>query len=438
MLWEVERAGRSWYAAELWLADGRVWQPSSALGGWWVTGCPTPTARREASCLAAHRRIVDAFCFFAGLRLVVAGIEDMSRKSQRKASRMSRPKSKRSRRPIGPREAHSPQPFYQLIGRGLNWVLVALVIPVIIGLVVLGAELLSEKPALSISSTEMPETDCLVFYRALFENDIVYTSDRWNVRVEGLPPFNDPNPIFGLSDLPALEIPITLVNTGRKPTTAKRFRLTIHTSAALVSEAGVIIDSTGRPSEQQNVFVDIGQEQTIIVRFPLSRLEEGLREPEYTGYTLAHEILFRGMMRLEIVDVEQRTSSAVIEIGQAKVDGEHSLFYWVTSWDGHRGEMPASIAFGQGSDFSLETNPYIVEAYVKAGSAYIEHDCLDCALAYLNHALQVDPNNIDGYYYRGIAYKGLGKLESAKADFETCIGLGEEAYCAQELEDLLR
>ena len=312
----------------------------------------------------------------------------MSRKSQRKSQQTSQTTPRSSR-------DSTQHPLRHLITGGFKWILVGLLIPVVIGLIVLGVELFSEKPALHISSTGMPETDYLVFYKAIFENKVAYTNDRRNIRIDGLPPFDDLNPIFGMSDLPALEFPVTLINTGRKPSTAKEFRLTLYSTPALVSNPGVILDSAGQPSKQNSAFLDIGQEQTVVIRFSLLRLEEGLERPPFTGLKLANPILFRGMMRLVVTGIEHRTNSAVIEFGQAKVDEEHYYLFWVTSWDGNKGPMPTSGKFVRPSEVLLDTNPYIIKAYVKAGAAYIPHECLDCAFAYLNYVLKLDPLNAD-------------------------------------------
>jgi hypothetical protein len=324
---------------------------------------------------------------------------------------------------------------YDFLAKAGKWVLIAIVVPLAVGIMVWFVEWWTERPAVGIS-TGTPPVDDLVFYQAVLEDGPTYTNDDWNIRIERLAPFSDTNPIFGMSDLPPLQVPITVTNDGRKATTLTQFHLTIYGSPALISSDGYIVDKTGNLAPQQTVFVDVGQEQSVIVRFPMMRLEPNLPAPKVRGMTFGNPILFQRTIRLDVRDISDRSSSALIQYTRLQLDPTHHWFAWTTIRADNRGAKVMTSHMDPLSGVLLDRNPHIIKAFVKAGAAYVEHDCLECAFKYLNYALAQDGSQAEGYYYRGVAYHRQGQLDNAKKDFATCVSLSRDVRCKQELLDL--
>lgn len=319
------------------------------------------------------------------------------------------------------------------IKKVLGWIGITILIPLIIGLAVLLVQVLIERPSVQVLDTGMPKRDVMVFYQAVMQHKMTYTNDKWNVHINDFPPYDDANPVFGMGDLPALDIPITLINSGRKATTLNTFQLTMYSDEPLSSRPGVIIDETGKPASNQSVFLDIGQEQKVTVRFEWLNLDSTLRKPSYQGMQWDHPIEFRGLLNLVVTDVEGRQSSMLIETGRARVEDTRFLIWWVTLTPG-KGSVHFESDFSYKAD--IATNPYMTQAFLQAGIANYNHNCFQCALSYLDHLLTVDSANVDGHYYRGLTHKRLGNVEQAKQDFQECVSLGQKEECTTELSKL--
>ena len=77
------------------------------------------------------------------------------------------------------------------------------------------------------------------------------------------------------------------------------------------------------------------------------------------------------------------------------------------------------------TDFDMAIkNGYYHNAYTNKGLALTMIKMYVDAIKAFDIAINKTPNTIDAYYYRGIAYKGLGKFESACLDFEKSAKLG--------------
>jgi Flp pilus assembly protein TadD len=63
------------------------------------------------------------------------------------------------------------------------------------------------------------------------------------------------------------------------------------------------------------------------------------------------------------------------------------------------------------------------------------------AIVYFTKAVTVDPAYADGYFRRGLAYMGTGKMAEAKADFNKLLELrptGAEADLARKALDSIK
>jgi len=170
----------------------------------------------------------------------------------------------------------------------------------------------------------MPNIQDVIFYQELCKRNIFYTHDGWFINIEDFPPFNDSNPIFDLSDLPSLEIPVSVKNVGRKSTSVKDFRLTLFCNPAIVSRVAEIIDENGEPYSNQSVHLGIGEELRITLRFSFLNLDEDLRESSDPGASFAHELIFRWHMQIDGRDLEDHKINNTITISEyelPEIDG---------------------------------------------------------------------------------------------------------------------
>lgn len=80
---------------------------------------------------------------------------------------------------------------------------------------------------------------------------------------------------------------------------------------------------------------------------------------------------------------------------------------------------------------------YYLDAYLNAGILYMELDSFENAYDQFNIMTQLKSQNFIGYYYRGLASKALGQMESAIADMQNCLNLNPEFERAQtQLKEL--
>ena len=68
----------------------------------------------------------------------------------------------------------------------------------------------------------------------------------------------------------------------------------------------------------------------------------------------------------------------------------------------------------------------------RAASVYLSQQEYDCAIADFTKALDLNPDNVDAYKYRGLVYQSKGELDRTIADFTQAIELNPDdanAYC---------
>jgi tetratricopeptide (TPR) repeat protein len=64
------------------------------------------------------------------------------------------------------------------------------------------------------------------------------------------------------------------------------------------------------------------------------------------------------------------------------------------------------------------------KALADRGFAFLKLKSYQSAIDDFTQALDIYPNDYYLFYYRGLAYKGLGKKEEACSDFRSCVNLG--------------
>lgn len=77
------------------------------------------------------------------------------------------------------------------------------------------------------------------------------------------------------------------------------------------------------------------------------------------------------------------------------------------------------------------------QVYQAAGSNAIREKAMDKAVEYLQKSLELDPTNGTGAMYLGQALNALGKVEEAKAAFQTAMANGQEANAKKQLGNIV-
>jgi tetratricopeptide (TPR) repeat protein len=76
--------------------------------------------------------------------------------------------------------------------------------------------------------------------------------------------------------------------------------------------------------------------------------------------------------------------------------------------------------------------------YTNVGILLMNKKESDQAATYFGKAIEIDPTQAEGYYYRGLAYLGAKKNSEAKADFKKYLELKPDGPEAKEIKDLLQ
>ena len=76
--------------------------------------------------------------------------------------------------------------------------------------------------------------------------------------------------------------------------------------------------------------------------------------------------------------------------------------------------------------------------YVNRGIVYAMKGEFDKAIPDYDKAIQLDSKYARPYYFRGVAYKALGRNTEAIADFKTCIKLTQEPSMIQAAKEALQ
>src|SRR5690606_17450737 len=92
-------------------------------------------------------------------------------------------------------------------------------------------------------------------------------------------------------------------------------------------------------------------------------------------------------------------------------------------------------------DAAIELDPDNPYLHLERGQRLLLLDEWDRALADYNHALELDPDYADAYYYRGILYasapEGIGAPEAAIADFQHYLELAPNGRYAEDAQSYL-
>ncbi len=82
--------------------------------------------------------------------------------------------------------------------------------------------------------------------------------------------------------------------------------------------------------------------------------------------------------------------------------------------------------------------PDYVPAFLNAGILFLETENFERAYEQFNIIVGAEPTSHLGYYYRGLAQKGLGNLELAKSDFQQALNLKSDYQKAQDELSLMK
>ena len=77
---------------------------------------------------------------------------------------------------------------------------------------------------------------------------------------------------------------------------------------------------------------------------------------------------------------------------------------------------------------AIELRPDDAEAYRTRGVAYAEKGEYDLAIADLNKAIELKPDYIEAYFLRGLVHGMRGEKENAIKDFERFLELSGDEY----------
>ncbi len=135
--------------------------------------------------------------------------------------------------------------------------------------------------------------------------------------------------------------------------------------------------------------------------------------------------------------------------GEKNVDKEIELLRKVTQLDPadtdtrlllgsvllQQGKLDEGKAFLDGLPPGSVKDPAV---YVNVGILFLNKNDAAQAVAYLGKAIELDPNQPDGYYYRGLALMQQKKNADAKADFQKYLQIAPSGPEAKEIrQDLL-
>jgi tetratricopeptide (TPR) repeat protein len=93
-------------------------------------------------------------------------------------------------------------------------------------------------------------------------------------------------------------------------------------------------------------------------------------------------------------------------------------------WLRRKGELAAALR-----DFAwaIELNPNDVENYDFRGDVYVERGEYDLAIADYNTSIRIKPDYAPAYYSRGLAHEKAGRIEEAVASFRQAARLSPPA-----------
>lgn len=127
--------------------------------------------------------------------------------------------------------------------------------------------------------------------------------------------------------------------------------------------------------------------------------------PGATKYTV-----FWGFTSNEYRGLVNTNDRALILSG---LDKGEMLYVAVTAWN-ERGESTYSAEQAVVND----DNPRHAGLYLARGQECLQKKDYSVAAAFLSAAIRLDPQNADGYRYRGMLRERLGQAKSAQRDYE--------------------
>ncbi len=281
------------------------------------------------------------------------------------------------------------------------------------------------EPIIDVIEIKPPEDEGELAMLALIAaSPFVGRNEQNRFIIEGLEPYDQG--ALPQSNIPTIDIPIQLVNTGDKATTANSFHLTFYTSPFVLTAQGYPLGQ-----ETQSVALEVGESKNVVLRFDFNGLQEldmdaiptmpftiELNNPE------AERIL-----QLVIGDIEGNRFEIPIQIQLIQNHPDHKQVSWVSGIEGP--DKPKFYVRVIILDyFSPQSNPVFADNYAQLGDINYRQGFYENAIVAQTIAITLDNQQPDYYFKRGNAFDEQDKLDQAIADYERTVELDPENWKA--------
>ncbi len=240
--------------------------------------------------------------------------------------------------------------------------------------------------------------------------------------IEGVEPYD--KGALSHIDIPPIDIPVQLVNTGNKPTTANSFHLTLYTSPSALTAPGYPLGQ-----ETQSISLDVGESKSFVLHFEFNGLREPGDIPEVPFTLTINNPKFDRMLQLVIGDIEGNRIEIPIQIQLGQNYPDHMQVSWASGL-GRKGKPQFSIHVILNKFFSPQSNPVFADNYAQLGDIYYRQGSYDSAIVAQTIAITLDNQQSDYYFKRGNSYDEQDKLEQAIADYGRALELDPENWKA--------
>jgi tetratricopeptide (TPR) repeat protein len=89
-------------------------------------------------------------------------------------------------------------------------------------------------------------------------------------------------------------------------------------------------------------------------------------------------------------------------------------------------------------NLAIKLNPLYTNAYYYLGHSQYRERAFEPAVLSFSRALELDPQRVWAFYYRGLAYRELGQYDLARADLQQILQLAPGTSVARLAERRLR
>lgn len=243
---------------------------------------------------------------------------------------------------------------------------------------------------IDVIEIEPPEEDGQLAMLALIAGSpFVGRNDQNRFIIEGLEPYD--KGALSISDIPAIDIPIQLVNTGNKATTANSFHLTLYTSPSALTAPGYPLGQ-----ETQSIPLDVGESQSAMLHFEFIGFGEPDNIPELPYTITIDNPEFDRMLQLVIGDIEGNYIEIPIQIQLGRNHPDHKQISWVSGLEG-KGKPQFYIHVILNNYFSPRSNPVFADNYAKLGDINYRQGFYENAVIAQTIAITLDNRQSDYY-----------------------------------------